>query len=77
MAYKEKKKNNYSKFREPKTDYGRLGIFQSFEEMNEADAEELAKYTPEQHLMHATSFIQRIYADEFKKRFTVGSVYFK
>ncbi|MCX6275627.1 MAG: hypothetical protein NTV09_10525 [Bacteroidetes bacterium] len=77
MAYRGKKKNSNSKFREPQTDYGRLGIFQSFEEMNEADAEELAKYTPEQHLVHATSLIQRIYADELKRKFTVGRVYFK
>jgi hypothetical protein len=38
--------------------------FNSFEEMNEADAKERANISPEQHLINTTQRIKNMYADE-------------
>lgn len=44
-----------------------LRIFSSFEEMNEADAEEMAAIPPLEHLKNATMRTKRLFAEELKK----------
>lgn len=43
-----------------------ITTFNSFEEMNESDAEARAHISPEQHLINTTLMIKGIYADELK-----------
>ncbi len=38
----------------------------SFEEMNEVDAREMARLSPLQHLKNATTLIEAVYADALK-----------
>lgn len=56
---------------EPKIVYEKrkwtLKKFDSFEEMNEADAKEMSQLSGEDHLKNATELIKRIYADELKR----------
>ena len=43
-----------------------IRAFNSFEEMNEADAKAMAKITGINHLQNATSLIKRVYSEELK-----------
>lgn len=65
--------------KEPQIDPGKwkLTFFSSFEEMNEADAKEMASFTPLQHLQNATGLIKIFYANELKKKFNGFKIYFK
>lgn len=62
--------NKNSKANEPQPEYRReitILRIKSFEEMNEYDAKEIAKFTSLEHLQHATDMIKRIHAEELKK----------
>ena len=45
----------------------KISFLKSFEEMNEADAKEMAALTPEQHLANATKLTQELYKGELIK----------
>ena len=71
MKSKEEHKNSKDKqmqVSEPESLYvnKRLRAFGSFEEMNEADAAEMATMSGLEHLMHVTAMLKRIYAKELK-----------
>lgn len=73
----ENKQNKKNKAEEPATSYGNtIRVFSSFEEMNEADAREVAQFTHEQHLNHATELIERVFHEELKKKMD-KALYFK
>lgn len=44
-----------------------IKFFTSFNEMNEADAKEMALLTPQEHLQNAVFLIKKIFAEELKK----------
>ncbi len=53
---------------EPQAPYGKTVSFaNSFAEMNEADAKEMASLSPEQHLANATKLTKELYKEELKK----------
>ena len=53
---------------EPNRTYQRtLKRFESFEEMNEADAKEMAIISPINHLQNATMLIRKIFAEQLKQ----------
>lgn len=54
-----------------------IQFFGSFEEMNEANAKEMAEFTPIEHLQHITEYIMHAYADELKNKITDLIIYFK
>ena len=45
----------------------KISFFTSFEEANEADAKEMARLTPEEHLQNVTVLTEQVFADELKK----------
>ena len=49
--------------------YGKRSIttFSSFEDMNEAEAKEMANISPIIHLQNATMLIQKVYAEQLKQ----------
>lgn len=55
----------------------KITFFNSFEEMNDADAREMASISPLQHLQNATELIKMFYANELKKEFNGFKIYFK
>jgi hypothetical protein len=61
-----KKQNIFS---EHETAYkkGYLKKFDSFEEMNEADAKEMAALSPQEHLQNVYLLTTKIFAEELKK----------
>lgn len=44
-----------------------LKKFDSFSEMDEADAKEMAALTPKEHLQNTTFLIRQIFADDLRK----------
>jgi len=54
---------------EPKVSYKKMSLqkFNSFEEMNEANARAMAQLSGEEHLQNATELIIGIYADKLQK----------
>ena len=61
------KKDNLAS--EPSVVYGkrRITTFTSFEEMNEAEAKEMANISPIFHLQNATMLIRKVYAEQLKQ----------
>ena len=55
----------------------RVTFFKSFEEMKEADAKEMAKYSPTEHLEHITSYIMYAYSKELKNSANDLKIHFK
>ena len=55
----------------------RLHFFNSFEEMEEADARQMASINPLDHLKNVTELIKRIYAKELKKKMTDFKIHYK
>ena len=45
----------------------RVRFFSSFEEMNEADAKEMASLSPKEHFQNTTSLIEKIFTKELKR----------
>ncbi len=77
---KEQAENNKpdNSVNEPQPGYGmKLTIFNSFEEMNEFDAKESARFSPLENLQQTTALIKRIYAEELKKPFSDFVIYNK
>ncbi len=75
MEDKEKAKD-VSESNEPEAVYSKkrsLRFFSSFEEMNDADAKEIAALTPLESLMHTTALIERLYAEELKSKIRFNS----
>lgn len=76
------KENKPFRVEEPKSAYDSgnsektIHFFTSFEEMNEYDHREMAKFTPLERLQHITEFIKHAYADELKKKMTELTIYF-
>jgi hypothetical protein len=64
---------------EPESSYikPRIRFFGSFEEMNEADAAEMARMEGVQHLANATAMIKKIYAKELLKQPKKYKLHFK
>lgn len=54
-----------------------LRFFSSFEEMNEADAKEMAQNTPIENLRNVTEYISQCYAEELKNKMTDLTIHFK
>ncbi|MDO8995959.1 MAG: hypothetical protein Q7U77_04990, partial [Sediminibacterium sp.] len=54
---------------EPETTYQKshLRTFGTNEDMNEADAKEMASFSPAEHLQNATKLTRKLYAEELKK----------
>lgn len=76
MSQEENKDEN-NQANEPVSKYGmELRFFNSFEEANEADAREVAQFSPVEHLQHATSMIKKIFAKELKKEMDL-TIHFK
>jgi len=66
------------KVNEPETVYGknRIRFFNSFEEMNDSDAREMANIDGITHLRNATALIKRLYGKELKQKM-VYKIHFK
>lgn len=64
---------------EPLAIYGtnRIQFFKSFDEMAEADAKEMAKATPLEHLQNVTAYIMHTYSNELKNKMTDLTIHFK
>jgi hypothetical protein len=64
---------------EPLPDYGenKILVFNSFEEMNEADAKEMANSSPLDNLKCATAYIMHVYAEELKNKMTDLTIHLK
>ncbi len=45
----------------------RITLFRSLEEMNQADAKEMARLAPAVHLINTTYLIKKIFADKVKQ----------
>jgi hypothetical protein len=79
--YKNKKAD--TKAAEPQLQYrpaerGReLHFFSSFEEMNDADLEEMASMSPAENLMNTTLLIKQVFAKELKGKFSGYRIHFK
>lgn len=61
---------NKNKLEEPDISYQgkqQVQIFHSFEEMNEADAREMAFIDPVIHLQNASSLAKKVFSEELKK----------
>jgi len=55
----------------------KVQIFSSFEEMNEADAKEMANASPLENLKNATAYIMHVYAEELKNKMTDLTIHLK
>lgn len=44
-----------------------LNVYNSFKEMNEADAKEMAGLSPAEHLQNTTNLTKKLFAEELKK----------
>lgn len=64
---------------EPLATYGanRLQFFNSFEEMEQADAKEMALLSPVEHLQNATALIKRVFTQELKKGINDFKIHYK
>lgn len=74
-----KNKTSQPKLEEPLAAYGtkRLHFVNSFEEMEEADARQMAALSPLEHLKNATALIKRVYAKELKEKMTDFKIHYK
>ncbi len=74
-----KTKSKPSTVNEPVAVYGdkRITFFNSFEEMEKADAKEMAQFSPIERLQHITEYIMHSYSDELKNKITDFTIYFK
>ena len=64
----QKKSNTNSLDNEPEVNYHQtLKRFNSFEELNEAEAKEMANISPTNHLQNATMLIRKVFAEQLKK----------
>jgi pyruvate dehydrogenase complex dehydrogenase (E1) component len=66
MKTKPENKNNSNTPVAPYQKKQRIRFFSSFEEMDEADAKEMATLSPKEHLQNTTSLIKRIFTEELK-----------
>ena len=76
---KKKKAEDIPKVNEPEAIYSKkptLRFFSSFEEMNEADAKEMAALSPLESLIQTTALIERLYADKLKSGIKGRKIYF-
>ena len=78
---KYKKKFKEPEVNEPAAEYikppgNQIIFFNSFEEMNEYDLQEMANSTPEERFKHITYMIQHLYADKLKDRVLDMKIYF-
>ena len=55
----------------------KIQFFSSFEEMNDADAKEVAAVDPLENLKNATAYIMHLYADELKNKMTDLNIHIK
>ena len=69
----------HSKASEPGASYikDEIRVFQSFKEMEEADAKEMAKFSPVEHFQHITEYIKHVYANELKHKMKDLTIHFK
>lgn len=67
-----KKKSTENIVNEPFIKYSKVvnevRIFTSFDEMNEADAKEMANKMPEEHLAAVTAYLKEIYKKELSQK---------
>jgi hypothetical protein len=77
--YTKPRKKEKAEAEEPACIYGDKSItfFNSFEEMNEFDAQEMSKYSPVEHLQNATSLIKIVFVSALKKKFDFTQLHFK
>lgn len=71
--------NENNEANEPQAEYNiekKITVFKSFEEMNEADAKEMAFIPPLENLKNATTYIQHLYAEELKQKMDL-TIYIK
>ena len=68
-----------SEVNEPVGTYGnkKLSFFNSFEEMEEAEARQMAALSPIEHLQNATELIKRVYAIELSNMIQDTKIHFK
>ena len=67
-----------NKAEEQRPGYGmKLTIAHSFEEMNELDAKDAARFTGIEHLQHVTEYIMHLYSDELKNKMTDLTIKFR
>jgi hypothetical protein len=71
--------NPPSKVTEPVSNYGNttLSFFNSFEEMEQSEARQLAALSPVEHLQNATELIKRVYAKELSNMTLDKTIHFK
>ncbi len=76
MSEKDEDKN---KVNGPSADYQKQEIrfFNSFEEMNKADAKEMAAFSPVQHLQHITEYLKHVFAKELQDKAKDMNIHFK
>ncbi|HBX50720.1 MAG: hypothetical protein A2275_05355 [Bacteroidetes bacterium RIFOXYA12_FULL_35_11] len=73
---KYKKKSEINNLAKEPADAYTIKFCSSFEEMNEAEAMEMAMISPLQHLKNATALIKNIYAIELKNKIKYDTIYF-
>jgi len=75
-----KKKSTENIVNEPLSKYSKvvdeIRVFSSFEEMNEADAIEMANKKPEEHLSAVTAYLKIIYKKELAEQMDL-TIHFK
>jgi hypothetical protein len=74
-----KKTGTLNEVNEHLATYGekRIVFFNSFEEMEAADAKEMAGFTPIERLQHITEFIMNAYHEELKHKENDLTIYYK
>lgn len=81
MSKKGKPQKKSHKVKKPPVNYEseqmKITIFNSFEEMNEADAKERAAFTPIQNLKMVTEYIKHSFAQELQDKMTDLTIHFK
>ena len=67
-----------SQLNEPGSSYSkpRLRFFNSFQEMNEADAKEMASMSGVEHLMHVNFFLRQLFSGELEQKMDL-KIHFK
>ena len=73
------KDSDQDKVNEPAAEYQKQEIrfFNSFEEMNDADAKEMATFSPVQHLQHITEYLKHAFAKELEDKVKDLNIHFK
>jgi len=54
-----------------------IHMFNSFEEMNEADLHAMANFSPMERFSHVTELLKQFFNEELKKKFSDYTIHYK